>query len=173
MLLVCLLSLYLREADGGTCGGNVAIWKTLHATDADCCESTLSWISTAVCSAESLLSTPIGTLQWYVDWLDERCVQDCDTSTNSTCGGVVTSAHVALHDSATSCCSDKLGWVPSTSCEADSTNTPISSAGSNGWYVDHKRNRCVKDCKGASPCGGLVRTLMSFSSRSIMLNNVY
>ena len=29
------------------------------------------------------------------------------------------------------------------------------TAGSNKWYMDWDENKCVQDCIGASPCGGL------------------
>mmetsp|Transcript_25700 Transcript_25700/g.44898 ORF Transcript_25700/g.44898 Transcript_25700/m.44898 type:complete len:1663 (+) Transcript_25700:1-4989(+) len=141
---------------GGPCGGLVPSWKTLFETVISCCENRLSWIATSVCEAGSTLQTATGTSKWHVDYLLEQCVQDCASpGANATCGGVVTSANVDLYDTSDSCCTAKLGWVEGDICEASSTNTVVSSSGSSGWYVDHKLHRCVQDCKGAAPCGGL------------------
>lgn len=138
-----------------TCGGPAKSWKSLFDTADGCCESNLSWVATSVCQALSMGVTPTGSNKWYVNWKNEKCMQDCDVG--DTCGGHVTDAHVELYDSVGSCCSTRLGWVASEKCEADSTNTEISSAGSGDWYVNHQLNRCVQDCEGASPCGGFAK----------------
>lgn len=145
------------EDSGGFCGGLVDSWKTLFDSPAECCENRLPWTSTSICEALSTDTTPTGSSKWYVDWQLEKCVEDCDSSIAGTCGGIVTSGHVTLHDSADSCCSDKLSWVPSQICEADSMNTPATVTGSNEWYVDYRLGLCVQDCKGSSPCGGLAK----------------
>lgn len=141
---------------GGSCGGALPVWKTSFETAASCCKDTLSWIATSVCENRSNLQPVIGTSRWYVDHALHHCVQDCTSpGVSATCGGIVTSANVDLYDTSNNCCSTELGWVGVDNCVASSTNTAISSTGSNGWYLNYKLHRCVQDCVGGAPCGGL------------------
>jgi len=144
--------------NGGSCGGLVPSWKVLYDTPASCCENTLSWIAPAFCEATSNSTTFSGTEKWYADYQHEKCVQDCATSTSATCGGLLMSASVDLFDTVDSCCSGKLGWVGSESCQAESTNTALSSSGSSKYYASQKLQRCVQDCVGSAPCGGLAES---------------
>ena len=147
------------ESAGGACGGKVPTWNELFKTSEECCENRLSWIATSYCEAQSELRTPPGTSKWYVDYVNEKCVQDCDSAAGVTCGGIVESAHVTLYESSDRCCSESLGWVPSKECEADATHTlDTSSGGTNKWYVNYRFSRCVQDCVGGAPCGGLAKS---------------
>ena len=93
--------------------------------------------------------------KWYVDWQNAKCVQSCDSPTIVSCGGIVTSIHTELYDSAINCCSTKFGWISSAECQADSTNSILATHGTNQWYVKHSLNKCVRDCTGSTPsCGG-------------------
>lgn len=146
------------KANGGPCGGLVPSWKVLYETPASCCKSALSWITLSFCEAASSRTTYSGTERWYVDHHNNKCVQDCVTSKSATCGGILQSTHVNMFDTVERCCTEKLGWVEREYCQAESTNTASSSAGSHGWYVNYKTYRCVKDCVGTAPCGGLAES---------------
>lgn len=141
------------EDSGGQCGGLVSPWKTLFESPSACCETTLTWISTSSCTFASLGQTNPGTFKWYSNFAENRCVMDCPKS--ATCGGILESAYVDLHETAADCCSSKLGWVEIDNCTSESTNTPISSSGTDGYYLNERLNRCVQNCIGVAPCGGL------------------
>ena len=85
-------------------------------------------------------------------------MEDCDpaaTGAAATCGGIVVDAYVTLYGTPDECCKQKLGWIQSTKCIADSTKSG-SLTGSGKWYVDWKQELCVQDCdNGVAPCGGL------------------
>mmetsp|Transcript_31509 Transcript_31509/g.60108 ORF Transcript_31509/g.60108 Transcript_31509/m.60108 type:complete len:784 (-) Transcript_31509:593-2944(-) len=147
-----------HESNGGSCGGLVPSWKVLYETSASCCENVLTWISPFICEAASGGMTYSGSEKWYADFSNTKCVQDCANAAHPACGGILTSAFVDLFDTADSCCANRLGWVQSKSCKSSSTNTAISSAGSGDYYVNYRLSRCVKDCVGAAPCGGLANS---------------
>lgn len=148
--------------NGGSCGGLAPSYKTLYESPALCCKNTLPWITTSHCEAASSHITYSGTEKWYVDHHNNRCVQDCAISMNTTCGGIVHSAYVDMFDTAKRCCTERLGWMGIEYCEVESTDTATSAAtssvGSGGWYVNHQALRCVQDCVGTSPCGGLAKS---------------
>ena len=56
--------------------------------------------------AESKGETPIGTLKWYINWSQQKCVQDCDDPTYApNCGGLA-AAWVTLFATEGECCED-------------------------------------------------------------------
>ena len=145
------------EDNGGSCGGLIDSWKQSYSTAAECCEATLNWISSPYCEAKSLLPTAdfAGSSLWYADYQNGKCVQDCASpGVNGTCGGVITAGHIELFETSASCCSGRLGYLDQGVCTASSTNSELDeSAGTNEWYIDNMR--CVQDCVGSAPCGGL------------------
>ena len=48
------------------------------------------------------------------------------------------------------CCDTNYPWDLAT-CLGAST-----AAGSDNWFVDYSLNKCVKECVGDEPCGGLI-----------------
>ena len=70
-----------------------------------------------------------------MDWVDEKCVQDCNSKFNRlasivSCGGIVSDASVVLYDSPYECCDERLGWVPTDNCVQRSIKV------STGWLSD-------------------------------------
>lgn len=57
-----------------------------------------------------------------------------------------------MHKTLESCCKTNYNWQLAT-CMGSS-----GSSGSTNWYMDFNANKCVKDCVGASPCGGLAES---------------
>lgn len=56
-----------------------------------------------------------GTNRWYVKYVDELCVKDCDDSNDGECGGLAKPWDELFDDSST-CCSEKLHWVKHSDC---------------------------------------------------------
>lgn len=144
------------KGSSGTCGGLAQQWNTLHDTALECCSLELNWIGEQFCVAKST-GVSTGTNLWFVDWIEETCVQDCESSAGSNCGGVVTSSATETFVTADSCCENKLGWIEKEDCVAKSTGVPSSQQGSFMYYVDWALMRCVKDCEDPSDphCKGL------------------
>lgn len=55
-----------------------------------------------------------------------------------------------MFDELDDCCDRHYLWDLATCLGASAT------AGSDKWFVDYFLNKCVKECVGAEPCGGLV-----------------
>eukprot|EP00584_Thalassiosira_punctigera_P022733 CAMPEP_0172574500 /NCGR_PEP_ID=MMETSP1067-20121228/136730_1 /TAXON_ID=265564 ORGANISM="Thalassiosira punctigera, Strain Tpunct2005C2" /NCGR_SAMPLE_ID=MMETSP1067 /ASSEMBLY_ACC=CAM_ASM_000444 /LENGTH=908 /DNA_ID=CAMNT_0013367129 /DNA_START=168 /DNA_END=2895 /DNA_ORIENTATION=- len=104
------------ETGNVTCGGLANSWDILYESSGDCCEGQLSWISSAVCTAQSTSSPIVGSSLWFIDWDSEKCVKDCETSVNSDCGGLA-SGWDHLYGDASECC-DRLWWIERSECTA-------------------------------------------------------
>jgi len=102
------------EADGGPCGGLAKPWDTLYKSPNACCEAKLPWKVTATCEAQSLLTTAVGTSQWYVNREYSKCVKDCDDSSDTNCGGLATKSD-NLYGSSNECC-EKLWYIERDEC---------------------------------------------------------
>ena len=100
------------DTDPAPCGGNPSSDKTLFDDAEDCCTEKLHWKDLNVCVADTNGVSPGGTNLWYVDWVQLKCVQDCDGS--APCGGLKTPYDELYNDS--SACCDRLSWIDPTQC---------------------------------------------------------
>ena len=93
-----------------------------------------------------------------MNYIANRCETDCEGQAN--CGGIIADAYTPMFVSPEECCNNKLGWINSERCVAESTNTPISSARSRGWWIDWSAMRCVRDCVAGADaeCGGVAES---------------
>ena len=95
--------------------------QVLFSTSEECCTKMVPWVATEACVAESIPLAFTGTDKWYVSYYpDTKCVQDCPNENSSTCGGVVLESHQELFENPSSCCTEKLFWVPLEDCLFDS-----------------------------------------------------
>jgi len=98
------------------CAGTAPSWKTVFATAELCCKGKLWWLGASVCVADSTL-TPVpvtaGGGEWYRK--GEKCVKDCDDSSDSQCGGMA-ERWEEVFSSSSACCTNKLWWVESSEC---------------------------------------------------------
>ena len=94
------------------CGG-LAQNEELFGTVEECCSTKLHWIKEGVCVVKSTsVETPKGSEKWYVQYTDQKCVQDCPKDdVDPTCGGVVEDARVPLYDNPALCCHESLNWI--------------------------------------------------------------
>jgi hypothetical protein len=79
-------------------------------------------------------------------------MQDCADTDPAPCGGIP-SDELTLFDDAEACCSEKLSWLSLEVCVANTNG--VAPVGTNAWYVDWTLLKCVQDCDGTAPCGGL------------------
>lgn len=141
-------------AGGANCVPLAKPSTDLYDTASECCAGKLSWIDSAVCEANSN-GTPLAptfTNKFYVSYADNKCLQDCADTDPAPCGGNP-SSDKTLYDDVETCCAETLSWLNVNVCVADSTG--VAPTGSNLYYVDWTILKCVQDCDGAAPCGGL------------------
>ena len=139
------------------CGGVIEdAWVHLYVTPRQCCVAELKWQNPDICATESDPSTP-GTLQFYVNQQEKKCVQDCLPIGVGPCGGPPKQLSAQLFGSAPECCAAKLSWLSPAKCLAATNRVPVLP-GAVTWYVDWQHYKCVKDCDGIPPCGGLKDT---------------
>ena len=85
----------------------------LYDSIEDCCLHGLSWLSKGACfSASGMDMTELGSNKYYIDYVNEHCVQDCDCP--SPCGGLTQHWDI-LYDNADQCC-DNIWWVSKSDC---------------------------------------------------------
>jgi hypothetical protein len=132
----------LLYTDGDiTCGGLVEdTWVVLHDTAEDCCSSEFNWIDTELCASRT---THAPNEKYWVD-KSGKCYQDSDVPT--------VDLSVELCDSIEDSCAYEVPWLSEAVCLAASGIDSIG-LGSNSFYVQNEK--CVQDCVGAAPCGGL------------------
>jgi len=106
----------------GHCGGirasNVAVYDTAES----CCGSQLSWIDSNLCKA---MSTMTHTNKYYADIANNKCSKDCKEGTGTSCQGYPDNLSSMLFDTASACCSTKLGWLDNTECVANSKDISL------------------------------------------------
>lgn len=112
----------------------------LHDTPEDCCSAEYSWIDVELCAART---THASNNKYWAD-KSGKCYQDSVVATPDL--------SVELYESIEDCCAFGVPWLSEGACLAAS-GVDVTGRGSNSFYV--KNDRCVKDCVGAAPCGGL------------------
>jgi len=132
--------------------GNSFIRNSLE----ECCNWYYSWDFTNCMILSGASSSVYATNEFYIDYYSRSCRQSCIEGTAGlNCAGIAPN-WVKVFATAESCCEQKLWWVETSRCVADSTLTPFTTAaGSSKWYRDGEK--CVKDCDDSSDaqCGGL------------------
>jgi len=103
---------------GGPCGGLVKPWDTLYGTAAICCAEQLSWVASPTCESKSNLTIAVGTSYWYVDWALEKCVKDCDDSSDANCGGLAERWDELYGSSSSECC-DRIWYIERNECTVE------------------------------------------------------
>ena len=98
--------------------------------------------------------------RFYVDYDDmrDRCAQDCDLANGLPCKGSPpddSGFPATLYETVEECCAEKVFWRDLGECVADTYGVLSQALGSEQWYVDWRKNACVKDCLGDAPCGGI------------------
>eukprot|EP00956_Cyclotella_meneghiniana_P004011 scaffold4865_cov83-Cyclotella_meneghiniana.AAC.9 len=122
---------------------NPMFW--LHDTLAECCASHYWWKSNECLGTTTSASAGL----YYPDWSgdNEGCLNDGNEPAY-----MAQYSTLWMHATLESCCEEHYSWNLY-SCLGTSV-----SAGSSKWYMDWNGSKCVQDCTGASPCGGLAET---------------
>ena len=88
---------------------SAAIYESIES----CCSEGLSWLTEAEClSASGMDMTGLGSDKYYVDFVNEQCIKDCEGS--APCGGFAKEFNV-LYGSEDECC-EQLWWIAKRDC---------------------------------------------------------
>lgn len=131
-----------------------------------CCSQALWWMNANSCASWTIRGY---TNLWYADACDNggKCVKDCDATAagaSEECAGNPADTHAVLYQDYASCCANKFWWDRE-NCLVQTTGEAV--AGSSKYYVDWVRGKCVQDCDGDAPCGGLAPSWITVKQDSI------
>jgi len=137
----------IRGANGNSnCGGLVEETSIeLHDTAEECCSAHFNWIENELCAARS---DRIALNKYWPDKSRSKCILDSETPAKDL--------SISIYNSIADCCSEGIHWLSAAECSTASGNTTAPVA-SNMFFVkwDFMRFRCVQDCEGDAPCGGV------------------
>eukprot|EP01082_Thalassiosira_pseudonana_P001264 g1144.t2 g1144 g1144.t1 contig10:1473802-1478244(-) len=93
---------------------------------------------------------PVGAGQWFPDWAGANlgCVKN--VGSNNAPSYMLYNPSMWMFDDLEDCCDKNYPWDLATCLGAS------AAAGSDKWFVNYSLNKCVKECVGDEPCGGLV-----------------
>lgn len=80
-------------------------WSATYTTIKQCCMQGLPWVRKQVCVSNSGGPAFSGTNKWYMDWVAQKCVQDCVSGTD--CGGFA-ETYETLFATETACCDNSF-----------------------------------------------------------------
>jgi len=131
-----------------TCGGLVEdSFVVLHDTAEACCTAEYNWMDNVLCAARS---DQLPLKKYWPDMTKGKCFKDSEVATRGL--------DVPIFDSIYDCCNSGIFWLGESSCLMASGNAELAVTGSNKFYVDWVIEKCVQDCEGAAPCGGLAKS---------------
>ncbi|ACI64216.1 predicted protein [Thalassiosira pseudonana CCMP1335] len=108
-----------------------------------CCKKFFSW-QLSDCMQEGDAAPSV---LYYPDWagLNKGCINDGNAPSY-----MQYNPSMWMFEDLEDCCDRHYLWDLATCLGASAT------AGSDKWFVDYFLNKCVKECVGDEPCGGLV-----------------
>ena len=129
-----------------------------------CCSGALWWINANSCASRTNGGY---TNLWYAGNDGSKCFKDCDATVagaSEECAGSPEDTQTVLYQDYETCCANKFWWDRE-NCLAQTTGEAV--AGSAKYYVDWVRGKCVQDCDGDAPCGGLAPSWITVKHDSI------
>jgi hypothetical protein len=137
-------------------------WGPTYLSIQECCQKAVGWVRPEICVANSGGQAFSGTNEWYMDWSLEKCVQDCNDSQNSDCGGFSQSWQTLFATEEVCCdasvtgawrgnCLDASSLPPSASPSdvpsiKPSSSTPPSLSPSTSTTVYESRTDLTQEC---------------------------
>lgn len=118
----------------------------LYDTPDECCESEFYWIGEMeLCVARS---SGLTIEKYYPDKINSKCALDADYP--------ATDMTVSLYDTPEECCQDNIVWIGTNICVGKSIGEVLArtNEGTEEFYVDWTKYKCVQNCVGDPPCGG-------------------
>jgi len=80
-----------------------------------CCEQHYNWVYSDCVSLSGGSSPSTTTGDWYVDWSVEKCVKDCNDSSDASCGGFA-KRWDELYGTRSDCCENRLWYIERDEC---------------------------------------------------------
>jgi len=122
---------------------------TLYDSIDACCSVGMGWVDYSYCTSRSIGSYTDG---WVVDFLNEKCIKDCDPTNGPPCyeiGSRDTSA--SIYDTVQTCC-DRLNWISNSACVSASETSLAGSPvlATNQFFADYSSSSCLQDCEPGS-----------------------
>eukprot|EP00986_Skeletonema_menzelii_P012279 scaffold6708_cov153-Skeletonema_menzelii.AAC.5 len=155
-----------------TTGANCATAPTsavLYATADECCKNANAWVDLDYCSSRAVStfdessSSSTGSNNWFVDYEDGVCRQDCYPLGGTSPCEWADNGSLRFYDSSTACCKAALASNNEAACVAASdSGSTISTVQTRKWYVSTSGDQpCALDCNtssstGDEACGGTV-----------------
>jgi hypothetical protein len=126
---------------------NPSMW--LHTSLSSCCSSNYGWKMSECLNGGTAPAPSPGSGLYYPDWAgaNEGCLND-----GAEPAYMKANPTQWMHSTLDACCQKNYNWIL-TECTGAS-----SSGGSTNWYMDFNLSKCVQDCVGAAPCGGLANS---------------
>jgi len=125
--------------------------EQLYPTAMECCSDKFPYLALGLCVASSEHDGSGGvdyggSGDYYVNYGNGRCVQDCDppTTTDGICGGIVMESFTTLHANATACCSSQLSYMDILLCTTRSEEGGVDG-GTFRLYPRESSVACVID----------------------------
>ena len=129
----------------------VGFYSLLLAAKSISATTTTPATTAATTTTTTTTTTPYaGTSKWYVDYENQRCKMDCAESAGGECSGITPDTSLDFYDTASLCCSNKLGYLDVDFCADRSLKTPL---GTQKFYAVTPDGYCLKDAdpaKGAT-----------------------
>lgn len=125
------------------------IW--MFETINDCCAYNFNYKLDECLGTAAVPSPTPGSANWYPDWenTDHVCKNDGKEPAYMT-----TNPSQWMHATQQSCCELNYNWNYA-SCLAYGSAPSPTPAGSAKYYMNWSTSKCVQDCEGAAPCGGI------------------
>jgi hypothetical protein len=122
---------------------NPSYW--LHSTLTPCCEANFAWNLEECTGTTETLTSGL----YFPDWegTNTGCLND-----GTQPDYMSKNPDMWMHATLAECCDENYSWDLST-CLGGAAAT-----GTSKWFMDYDANKCVQDCVGASPCGGLAES---------------
>lgn len=114
----------------------------------DCCARHYSWDYNTCAGIATTAVGPDGNALYYPDWEGENksCKNDGAQPTYMS-----NNVDAWMFADLETCCTARYSWNLDECMGASAT----AAVGTNKWFVDYENSKCVQDCVGAAPCGGL------------------
>ncbi len=112
------------QSTGVTCDpDNIQPGTKLYATLEACCKANVPWDEDN-CKYESRGTSAPGTLEFYIDWTRQQCVQNCNEAPGTSCGGIAKKWQ-PLYSTKETCCKH-ISWIATSKCVFHAPSPSVS-----------------------------------------------
>jgi hypothetical protein len=130
---------------------NPTMW--LHDTLSSWCTKNYGWKMSECMNGGNAPAPSPGSGLYYPDWAgaNEGCLNDGNEPDY-----MAANPTQWMHSTLDSCCKKNYSYNLA-GCQGNAA-VATASSGTSTWYMSWSSNKCVQDCAGAAPCGGLANS---------------